>query len=144
MKGASTWYGKVNEAGDYTVLARITALDGTGTQVLPEEGYCLTQADIDTISCKVFDLGTNKNDPTGVEVTPAPSITAVDNILDTLATNGWPVSEDQAGYNFKHTLGPEYAPEAEHWYLIEYKITLTTTTIIWGRVKVKTVLIQSE
>jgi hypothetical protein len=150
MDGATTWYGNVNERGSYSVLARITALDGSGTQVEPSEGNCITQDDVYTLTCKIFDLGTDKDNTTGTEITPAPTLTPTDNIYDTLQTNGWPVGEDYAGYNFRHDVKPLYVPDADHWYLLEYKFTLTgigtgTTddVVIWLRVKVKSKDIQS-
>lgn len=139
---AQTWYGKVNEDGSYTLLARVASLSGTGTQVRPREGYCLAQMDIDSIGCTVFNLGTNKNNPSGTTVTPAPTVTAEDNIYDVLQTDGW--EQDTDGYNFRLDLGPQYAPEANNWYLIEVKFTQTDGTVAWLVVKVQTTSLQTS
>lgn len=144
MKGAATWYGDVNEDGSYSVLARVTSLDGSGTEVRPEEGPCLTQADVSTITCKVFALGTNKNNPSGTEITPAPTLTPAANIFDTLRTTGWPTPSDPDGYNFRHDLSPTYAPNGGEWYLLEYKFTLTGGGVIWLKVKVRSAPVQTS
>lgn len=142
--GAQTWFGKVNEDGSFSILARLVDLNGTGDQVSDEEGPCIKQADVDNISAKVYNLGANKDATTGTEITPAPTISITDNILDTLRTVGWPTQMDYAGYNFRHDLGPTFAPNANEWYLIEYRIALLNGGILWLRAKVKSVGVQTS
>lgn len=148
-RDAGTWYGEVNEDGSFSILARITALDAAGQEVVPREGPCLTQADVASIACRVFDLGRNKDNPAGSEVLPAPTLTPAANIFDTLRTSGWPLDRDIWGYNFRHDVSPIYdgspgTASLGEWYLLEYKITLTNGGIVWLRVKVKTVAVQSS
>lgn len=132
------WYAKVHEDGSFSNLARVTAIQGTGTQVRPHEGNCLKIADVSTIVCKVYNLGTDREATTGTEVTPAPSLTPADNLYDTIQTNGWPTEDDPHGYNFRHDVGPAYVPDPGTWYLFEYKITLTGGGVIWHKVRVET------
>lgn len=136
MSGAATWYGVVNEDGNYSVLARMVSLDGTGEEVSPGEGPVLKQADVTTITAKVYSLGSDRNNAAGVEVTPAPSLTVSANLFDTLRTAGWPTERDIFGYNFRHDLAGAYAPEPEEWYLVEYKFTLVGGGVAWLKVKV--------
>lgn len=144
MNGARTWLGKVNEDGTFSIMARVTALEGTGTLVYDREGPCLTQADISAITVKVINLGSNKDATSGTEITPVLTITVSDNIYDTLQTVGWPTEKDYAGYNFRHDIGPTYAPNGSEWYLIEYRIALNGGGVVWVRVKVKSVAVQTS
>lgn len=132
---AGVWEGRVNEDGSYSVLARVTGLDATGAELAPGEGNLVKQADLSSISCKVFDLGTSRTNQSGSEVLPAPTPTPAANVFDTPRTVGW--GADDLGYNFRHDLGPAYAPDGDHWYLIEYKFTLTTGGVGWLKVRVK-------
>lgn len=143
MDGAATFYGRINEGGGYSVLARVVSLDGSGTSVSSSEGYCLKRSDVSTITCRVFDLGDDRDEPAGTEITPAPTLAPSTNLYDALVTNGWPVTEDPYGYNFRHDVGPAYAPAGGTWVLLEYKFTLTTGGVVWFREKVKTVAIRS-
>lgn len=140
---AQTWYGSVNEDGSYSILARVCALEGSGSELAVGEGNAVQQADISTITAKVFSLGTNKNSTSGTEVTPAPTLTAAANIFNTLRTVGWPTVEDQHGYNFRLDIGPTHTANGNEWYLTEIKFTLTSGTVIWLPVKVKTQLMQT-
>ena len=133
-----TWYGSVPEDGSFYILSRLAALEGTGSEYVAGEGNVLKQADVSTITCKVYSLGTNKDNESGTEVTPAPTLTAAANLFDTLRTVGWPTGDDCYGYNFRHDVGPTYVPNPEEWYLLEYKITLTGGGVVWMSVKVKT------
>lgn len=140
-----TWYGYVNEDGSFSILSRVTALQGTGEEVNPGEGPVLLQADVSTITCKVFSLGTNKNNENGTEITPAPTLTVSGSIYDTLQLSGWTMlGGDDSGYNFRHDVSPTYVPTGGEWYLLEYKITLTGGGIIWLRPKVKTEGLQTS
>lgn len=144
--GAQTWFGRVNEDGSYSILARIGVLEGTGTMLsLDDEGALLRTHQLATsspITCKVFALGTNKNNSAGVEITPAPTLSAA-NVFNSLRTLGWPTYEDPFGYNFRHDLGPLFAPAGNEWYLLEYKFTLRDGGVIWLPVKVKSSSLQT-
>lgn len=130
MTGGRKFTALVNEDGSFSILARIVSLDGTGSEVVPGEGPCIKQADIFSISCKVYDLGSNEFATTGTEITPAPTVTAASNMFDTLRTTGWPVAQDPSGYNFRHDLGPTYVPSPNNWYQIEYLFTLTSGGVV--------------
>lgn len=133
--GAVIWWAEVNEDGPFNALNRVVSLDGTGEEVKRGEGPVILQADVSSISCKVFELADGFADA-GAEVTPAPSLTAADNIFDTLRTSGW--SQDDLGYNFRHSVGATYLADPGAWRLIEYKITLTGGEVIWIEWRVKT------
>lgn len=138
---ARIFYGTVQEDGNYTVLARMCSLDGTGDEYIPGEGKVLKQADVSSIGCKVYALGTDKNSLTGTEVTPSPSVSISSSIFDTLRTTGWPLVPpgDLHGYNFRHDLSGTYAPAPEEWYLIEYTFNLASGGVAYLKEKVKTV-----
>jgi hypothetical protein len=113
------------------------------------EGACLQQADVSALSVKVFDLGINKNNPAGVEVTPAPTIAVATNIFDTLRTIGWPTSEDSDGYNFRLDIPAAYTAKpgtgnSGNWYAVEIKITLTGGTVAWLAGEIETVPVQTS
>lgn len=120
---ATTYRGVVNEDGIYAVMARITALDGSGDEVVKGEGKLLEEADVSSITCKVYDLGDSDENTPGSVISPDPTVTVANAIYDELQTVGW--SQDEFGYNFRHSLGVVYAPTGGNFYLIEYKITLT-------------------
>ncbi len=121
------------------MLARMVSLDGSGDEVKPGEGACLQQADVSAITCKVYDLGTDKDAATGTEITPAPTLVVATNVYDALRTTGWPVAIDPHGYNFRHDVGVAYVPSPNNWYQIEYKFTLAVGGgVAWLRGKVKT------
>lgn len=140
-------YGKVNEDGSFSLLARITCLDGTGEEVIPKEGPCITQADVASITAKVYSLGSNKDSTTGIAVSPDPTFTASTNIFNTLRTSGWPTNEDQYGYNGRFDFSPTYSATGDNWYLLEIKITLSSALnnlVIWVKAKYKTVPAQTS
>jgi len=111
-----------NEDGDCTVLARVTARNGSGSATgVSGEGNWIQQADLSTITCKVFDLsGTTPN----TEIA-TPTVTISTEIQDTpvTATTIW--TQGTTGYNFLHDLAASNFPNADHRYLVEYKFTLT-------------------
>lgn len=133
-------WGEADEDCSFSILARLCALSGSGSEYGAGEGNVLQQADVSTITCKVFDLSTDKDATTGVEVTPAPTVTVSTSVFDTLRTVGWPTDDDQHGYNFRHDLGVAYAADGGgEWRLVEYVVTLTDGTVaaIEARVKVR-------
>lgn len=144
MSGAQTFEWLVNEDGSFSILARVCSLDGTGELVRDEEGYCLKRADVSAVSAKVFDLGADEDNPAGVEVTPAPSVSAAANFSDALQTVGWPTGRDWAGYNFRVDLGPTFTAKPDNWYTFELKVTTVGGAVGWLRGKHKTVPVQTS
>lgn len=134
---AGTTYGIVNEDGTFSALLRVCSLTGTGTAVRKSEGNPVKQADLTSIICDVFDLGTDQFALTGTPVSTQLSLTISAVIFDTLQKLGWPDKNDPAGYNFKHTPAVTYVPTGGNWYLFRYKFTQTDNTVIWHRYKVK-------
>lgn len=128
--------GVVHEDGTASVLARMTSLDGTGEEQFPGEGNVLKQANINSISAKVYNLGSNKNNASGTEVLPAPTLTPAANVFDTLRVIGW--KEDEAGYNFRHDVSATYLSDPNTWYLVEYKFVLASGGVAWLLAKMKT------
>jgi hypothetical protein len=121
----------VNQDGTYSILARICDLT------------CIKQADVSVISCEILDLGSNRDNPSGSQVTPNPTMTAAANIFDTLQTNGWPTREDPNGYNFRHDIGVPYTLIAGNWYLYECRIVLVSGSTSWIKGKVQTLPTQT-
>lgn len=144
MDGAATWYGRVNEDGSFSLLARVCALEGSGEEVVPGEGPVIQQGDLTDITCKIFSLGTNRDNLTGTEITPAPGVVIANNIYDVLQTAGWPVVQDSFGYNFRMDIAPTYVPNPEEWYLIEAEFILAGGGVVWFRTKVKTVALRTS
>lgn len=138
---AAVFYGKVNEDGTFSVLARVTSLDGSGAEVRPGEGALLQQADVSAITCKVYDLGSSRHADAGTEVTPAPTVTVATSVLDVPVTTGWSVPDDPHGYNFRHDVAAAYAPSSGVWYLLEYKFTMAGGGVAWLRVKVRSLAV---
>jgi hypothetical protein len=134
-KGAVIYYGEVNEDGPFSALNRVCSLNGSGDEQATGEGPVIQVADVDTITCKVFDIGTDRDATTGTEVTPAPTLTSA-NVFDTLRTSGW--EQDDYGYNFRHDVAASYLADPGEWRLIEYKITLTGGEVSWIEWRVKT------
>lgn len=142
MNGAAVIRGQVNEDGTFSVLARVCSLDGTGEEYADGEGPVLKAADVSTVTCKVFDLGTDETTAAGTEVTPAPTVTVATSVLDTLRTAGW--GEDRAGYNFRHDLAPAYAADPGEFRLVEYKFTLTGGGVFFVKALVRTRPVQTS
>lgn len=109
-----------------TVLARLTARDGSGSATgVNGEGNWLQQADISTITCAVFDLDST----TPSTAINEPTVTIADVILDTPVTTNTLWTKDLKGYNFIHDLGPANFPTGNHTYRVEYTVTLGSGTV---------------
>lgn len=135
--------GTVNEDGTFTVLARVCSLDGTGDEYADGEGNVLKAADVSSVTCKVFDLGTDETTAAGTEVTPAVTVaTPADVLFDPLRTVGW--AEDRVGYNFRHDLGPGYAADPGEYRRVEYKFTLTGGGVFFVNALVLTKAVQTS
>lgn len=117
------------EDGSATVLGRITARNGSGSATgVNGEGNWLEQADISTITCKIFDLdGEDPDTPT-----ETPTVTVADVVLDTPVTSNAIWTKDSTGYNFLHDLAASYFATGGNRYRIEYKVTLTGGTVFHG------------
>lgn len=139
---AVTIRAKIREDGHCSMLARVTAIEGSGTQVTGDLGKPVLQADVSTITCKVFDLGTDPNATSGTEVGSAPSVVVASTIFDTLQTTGWDVNLDSSGYNFRHAIaGATYFTDGGDYFAIEYKFTLTSATVFWVVYRVQAVAV---
>lgn len=137
MSNAAVHSARVHEDGSFSVLARVTSLDATGDEQALGEGGCVQQADVSSIACKVYSLGTDPDNLAGTEVTPAPTVAVASSVLDTLRTAGW--TKDTYGYNFRHDVAPAYVPNPNEYYLVEYKFTLVTGgAVAFLKVLVKT------
>lgn len=111
-----------NEDATATVLARITARDGSGAATGKDgEGNWLEQADISAITCKVFDLDGETPDTPIAE----PTVTISSVVLDTPVTSNAIWTKDVYGYNFLHDLANTNFPTGNHKYRVEYTVTLT-------------------
>lgn len=140
MSAAVDFEAVVNEDGSWSALSRLCALQGSGEEVKPGEGPVLLQADVASITCKVYDLGTDP-DAAGSEVTPAPTLTPAANLFDTLRTVGWPTAQDRFGYNFRHDVATTFVPTGGNWYRNEYRLVLDDGAVLWlvGRVRARRV-----
>jgi hypothetical protein len=126
MSAAQVWQAKVNEDGTATLLGRVTARDGTGTSVTGE-GKCLKQADLSSITAKVFDL----HDGT---TTYTATLTISSVVFDSLQVDAiWNLAADSNGYNFLADLPTTAFPTGGRTYRAEAKFTTTGGTVGWGR-----------
>lgn len=122
---------KWNEDGSATVLGRITARDGSGSATgVDGEGNWLEQADIDTITYKVFDRDSDTPDTPVVAET---SLTVADVMLDTPVTTAVIWTKDTTGYNFIHDIAASVFTTGGHQYEVEYKVTTTGGTVFHGK-----------
>ena len=120
---------KWQEDGSATCWARVTAFDATGsaTPYLGEGNY-IKQADIDSVTCKVFDM----SDPVSPR-TPIlePIVTLSTAILDTPDTTGLiAIDEDKrpVPHNFRFNMPATSFPTGDHKYLVEFYFTTTGGT----------------
>jgi len=121
-----------NEDADATVLARITARTGSGAATgVAGEGNWLEQADISSITCKVFD---RSSDTPGTEIA-TPTVTVSTSVVDTpvTATTLW--TKDSTGYNFIHDVAASNFPTGNHTYRIEYTVTLVGGAVFHGNLE---------
>ena len=120
-----TW----KEDGTATALGRITARNGSGSATgVDGEGNWLQQADISTITYKLFDL--DGSDPTTATESGSLTISAV--VLDTPVTSNAIWTKDTTGYNFLHDISNTYFPAANRRYRMEYTVTLTGGAVFHG------------
>ena len=123
------FYIRWQEDSTPTVLGRITAPNGTGAATgVDGEGNWLKQADISTITCKVFDLSSAAPNTPVAE----PTVDKTVAVLDTPVTTNVVWTEDTVGYNFTHQLLNTIFATGEHTYRVEYKVTLTGGAVFHG------------
>lgn len=122
---AVTWI----EDATNTVYGRITARDGSGAATgVQGEGKWIKQADLSSITCKVFD----RNGSTPDTAITTPSITISDVIDDTPDTSQEIAPRDATGVNFVCELGPTNFPTGGHIYRVEFKFTTTGGDVHWA------------
>jgi len=120
-----TIYGFFNEDGSATLEAREVIRDGTGTTVAGE-GNCAKQADLSSITLKVFDISI---DPPTEILSATLTISSV--IFDSLQTDAtWVPVVDSTGYNFRYIVPTTAFPTGDHKYRVEVKFT-TTGGYVW-------------
>ncbi len=113
-----TW----QEDGSATALARVCARDATGAAIgVLGEGNWIKQADLSTITCKVFD----RSGATPDIATAAPAVSIPSVILDAPVTNGLIWDVDNVGYNFLCDLAGTNFPTGGHKYLVAFYFTTT-------------------
>jgi len=116
-----TW----QEDGSATALARVCARDATGAATgISGEGNWVKQADLTSITCKVFDRSSST--PDTAIATPTATVSSV--ILDTPVTDGLIWDLDEVGYNFRCDLSGTNFPTGGHKYLMEFYFTTTAAT----------------
>jgi hypothetical protein len=123
---AKNFYVVWNEDENPTVLARITAKDGTGTLAKRGEGNWLKRADITSIVRNVFDLSSATPDTVVLGPTTL-SLTTV--VLDTPDNSGDIWTVDMVGYNFIDTVPLTPFATGGNRYSVEYIVTLTGGTV---------------
>lgn len=121
---ASEFHVVWNEDAGATVLGRIAARNASGAQTgVSGEGRWIKQADVSSITCKVFDLDSATQDV----AIATPTVTVAEAVLDTPLTSAdsnsvW--TKDSYGYNFIHDLAASCFPTGGHAYRVEYEVTL--------------------
>lgn len=105
------------------VLGRVTARNGSGAATgVRGEGKFLMQADVSSITAKVYNL---TDDPNGESPTEELTLTVSSVILNTVDESGEVWTQDDIGYNFRHALASTLFPDGGDIYRVEYKFTLT-------------------
>jgi hypothetical protein len=118
--------GKFSEDGSATLLGRVTARDGTGTQMASGRNL-LKQADLSSISISIFDLSSD----TPTTAVSGPTVLTISSVIfDTLQTT-WDV--DSIGFNFKTDIASTVFSTGDHVYRAIVKWTTTGSTVAWGR-----------
>lgn len=113
---------RFQEDGSATLMARVCASDGTGAATgVPGEGNWVKQADLSSITCKVF----NRSSSTPDTATTAPTITISSVIQDTPVTSRVLWDVDYTGYNFVYAVDPATFATGGDEYLVEMVFTST-------------------
>ena len=120
------------EDSDATVLGRITARNGTGTATgVAGEGNWLKQADITSITRKVFDL----ESATPETAIFSSTVTVSTAVLDTPVTTSVLWTKDTTGYNLLDDIAASNFPTGRRTYRVEYVVTLTGGAVFHGAYK---------
>lgn len=110
------------EDGSVTLLARVCSRDATGQATgIKGEGRWVKQADLSTITCKVFDRSGDTPDT----AIASPTVTISSVIQDTPVTDGELWDGDITGYQFRLDLAGSCFPTGGHKYLVELYFTTT-------------------
>lgn len=116
--GAKVIDAKWWEDGSATVYGRLMSRDGTGASIIGEGKY-LKQADLSSITYKVFETDS------GSEVTTG-TVTIADAIFDAPQTStDDPVWQSVKGFNFRHSLAYTCFPTGGKTYRVEYLFITT-------------------
>lgn len=127
MSAKTTFYGVFNEDGTATIQGRAVARDGTGATIAGE-GKLLQQADISTITIKVFKLV----DPPVETFSATLTVSAV--IFNTLQVDAtWVPGIDSIGYTFSTDIPASAFPDGDVKYRAEVRGTTTGGSVFWGR-----------
>ncbi len=121
--GVHTIIGRVNKGGTATVLAIVTARNGSGNPAIDKTGKdvgnAVRQADLASITCQVTDTGT-----TPESVIANPTVTIATSIYDVIQAGGlWNV-DNSTGYNFLHDLPPTCFPRRDRTYRVVYTFNM--------------------
>jgi len=104
--------GSAYEDGGASIMARITGTDGAN----------ITQADVSTITCTVYDSS-------GTSVA-TPTVTVATSVFDTLQTDSrWSV--DTTGYNFRFDVAATVMSSGNETYRYEFKFTPASGEVYW-------------
>lgn len=117
---------EINEDEPLTIMARIATDDDDATGAATGadgEGYFLRVADIDSLTCKVFDLDGEDPDTPIATLSLVVADVIFDTPKDTSTNVIWTI--DEYGYNFKHKISHEYFPIGDRRYRAEYVAILS-------------------
>ena len=123
------FYARMSKNSTLTVLGRMTARDGTGAYTgVRGEGNWLTQSDVASITCSVYDT-----DGDGGTTTPVatPTVTLGTSIIVPDAT-GHIWTKDAVGYNFIHDIANTAFANSNHRYSVVYIVTLNNGAVFTG------------
>jgi hypothetical protein len=105
------------------VLGRVTARNGSGAATgVSGEGKFLQQADVSSITAKVYNI---TDDPSGESPVLEATLTVSTVILNTVDDSGEVWTQDDIGYNFRHSIASTVFTDGGDIYRVEYKFTLT-------------------
>jgi len=117
------------EDSDVTVLGRITSRTGSGAATgVAGEGNFLQQADVTSITWKVFDLQSATPDTAITSGTSTVSTV----VLDTVVTTSVLWTKDTTGYNFAQDMAASNFPIGDRTYRLEFVVTLTGGAVFHG------------